>query len=709
MMTWNTSTDCCNWNGVTCNYSTGDVIGLDVSCGMLSGTINPNSSLFNLPHLQRLNLAFNYFSEQLPGEIRRFSNSLTHLNISFCLFSGQVPTDITLLSKLVSLDLSENHFDLKLHVLNNMFHNFTNLEKLSLASAHISSVLPTSLNISSSLKLLNLGYTKLQGKLPRYFFNLHSLEGLYLYGNYFTSDIPPETSLPKLVNLHIGQNDLRIEPHNINSLLKNSTLLESLHLYHCSLMGSLPESIFNLRHLNYLDLSDNNLNGILPSQLFTLPSLVHVSIEDNMFSGNVQFDSFSPSLKKLYLNQNQLVGSIDVKTFRKLTNLIVLDLSFNNFSGEWELDTFFSSLRKLYYLDLSYSGFSVTTNNANHYVNPGFRYLGLGSSKLKGFPNSVRAMKQLERLDLSRNEIHGIPHWVEEIGGNNLFYLNLSQNIITALPEFQWYGLEELYLQSNLIQGPFPQSICNMSNLLYLDMSNNHFGGLISQCFGKMTSYLDMIDMGNNNFHGTIPSLYDDCEWLVGLILNGNQLEGEVPSSLFKCRSLSVLDLGNNHLNGTFPSWLGELKNLQVLILKSNNFHGNIQPSSAVEFPFPSLQVLDLSHNEFVGKLPAKYFQNFDSMKNVVQNNSKAEYLNMGRNYYSFFVAVKGVDQAYPRLFVNLKIIDLSNNHFERGIPDVAIDQPQPWLLERITTILKNTHTPQQFIIDRKVKHKVFP
>ncbi|GKB18274.1 leucine-rich repeat-containing protein [Tanacetum coccineum] len=625
MTSWNTSTDCCIWNGVTCDRSTGDVIDLDLSCGLLSGTIHPNSSLFNLPHLQTLDLAYNDFTgSPIPSEIGSFSNSLTHLNLSRCGLSGQVPPDITLLHKLVSLDLND---DLKLEplVFINMFRNFTNLEELSLSNVNISLVLPTSLNISSSLKLLNLFNTGLQGKLPHYIFNLQSLETLDLRFNQFTGDIPSKISV-------------------------------------------------NLTHLTFMSLSGNNLNGTLPSWLFTSPSLESLDLRYNMFSGNVPFESFAlPSLKRLYLSNNQLSGQIDMQTLPKLTNLTDLDLSTNNFSGELELDTLLSSLKNLEYLDLSYNGFSVTTNNANHYVNPGFWSLKLASCKLKVFPESFRAMKQLEWIDLSGNEIHGqIPHWAGEIGRNELRLLNLSHNFITGLPQFQWYGLRELYLQSNLIEGPFPPSICNMNHLYALDMSHNSFDGVIPQCVGNISNSLTMMDLGNNSFQGTIPNVFEEFMYLEGLILNGNRLEGGVPSSLSKCESLKVLDLGNNHLNGTFPGWLGELRFLQVLVLKSNNFHGNIQPSFAVKSPFPGLQVLDLSHNGFVGQLPTKYFQNFNSMKNVVKDNTEPQYLYMGRGkYYSFVVAVKGVDQDIPRLFVSLTIIDLSNNYFERGIPEI--------------------------------------
>ncbi|GKE99518.1 leucine-rich repeat-containing protein, partial [Tanacetum coccineum] len=403
---WNTSTDCCIWKGVTCDRSTGDVIGIDLSKEFLSGTIHPNSSLFNLPHLQTLNLAFNDFSRsRIPSGFGRFSNSLTHLNLSGCGLSGQVPPDITLLHKLVSLDLSFNILldDLKLgpHVFINMLRNFTYLEELSLEEVDISSVLPTRLNISSSLKLLNLDSTGLQGKLPHYIFNLQSLETLALPGNHFTGDIPSKISV-------------------------------------------------NLTHLTSMDLTTNKLNGTLPSWLFTSPSLEYLYLHDNMFSGNVPFESFAlPSLKKLYLGYNQLAGHTDVQTFRQLTNLTDLDLSYNNFSGELELDTLLSSLTNLEWLELSYSGFSVTTNNANHYVNPGVLFLKLASCKLKVFPKSFRAMKHLQDLDLSDNEIHGqIPHWAWEIGRNELNRLNLSHNFITVLPQFQWYELKELHMHS---------------------------------------------------------------------------------------------------------------------------------------------------------------------------------------------------------------------------------------------------------------------
>ncbi|KAK1409355.1 hypothetical protein QVD17_35881 [Tagetes erecta] len=582
MKNWNTNTDCCDWNGVTCDHSTGDVIGLDLSCSMLQGTIHPNTTLFHLPHLQRLNLAYNDFTgSQLPPNMGMVSSSLTHLNISYCGFTRRVPTDISHLHKLVSLDLSSNGIDFNIepNVFVNLLQNCTDMKELSLKYVTISSVLPADLNISSSLELLNLASTGLQGKLPHSIFNLQSLVTLDLSSNginslllqphIFSSFIKNSTFLRDLwlaevniglvltthLNIFSSLRSLDLSFTNLQGKLPNDILnleyleeldlqgnkdlfgplpkvntstntplywldlsstrlsgaipasighlksLVYLSLSNCGLIGSLPNSLVNLRNLKFLYLASNMLSGTLPSSLFTLPSLEYIRLGDNKFQGNMPLELFSlQSIKGLSFANNQLTGQIDVldrgpalQTFQKLTNLTYIDLSNNGFRGVWDLDTLLSSLRNLETLILSQSGISVTTDNADHYVNPEFGILSLASCNIKVFPVSFRAMKVLKHLDLSSNDIHGhIPDWIGEIGGIKLLVLDLSNNSIT----------------------------------------------------------------------GTIPNVYEGWSGLEGFVLNGNQLEGNVPSSLNKCRNLRIMDLGNNHLNDTFPGWLGDLPKL---------------------------------------------------------------------------------------------------------------------------------------------------
>ena len=100
--------DCCKWDGVTCDWVTSHVIELDLSSSWLFSTIHSNTTLFPLPHLQRLNLAFNNFSgSSVSAEFGRFL-SLTHLNLYNSAFLGLISPKISHLSNLVSFDLSWN-------------------------------------------------------------------------------------------------------------------------------------------------------------------------------------------------------------------------------------------------------------------------------------------------------------------------------------------------------------------------------------------------------------------------------------------------------------------------------------------------------------------------------------------------------------------------------------------------------------------------
>ncbi len=70
------------WDGVICDKDTGHVIDLDMSSSCLFGSVNSNSSLFQLVHLQRLNLAYNNFNySQIPSQVGNLSG-LTYLNLT---------------------------------------------------------------------------------------------------------------------------------------------------------------------------------------------------------------------------------------------------------------------------------------------------------------------------------------------------------------------------------------------------------------------------------------------------------------------------------------------------------------------------------------------------------------------------------------------------------------------------------------------------
>ncbi|GKD61792.1 leucine-rich repeat-containing protein, partial [Tanacetum coccineum] len=81
---WNTSTDCCQWDGVSCNNVTGDVIGLDLRCGMLKGVLELFTLFSRLPHLEVLDLSYNSLSVVTNNVTDNVNPNLHGLGLAYC-------------------------------------------------------------------------------------------------------------------------------------------------------------------------------------------------------------------------------------------------------------------------------------------------------------------------------------------------------------------------------------------------------------------------------------------------------------------------------------------------------------------------------------------------------------------------------------------------------------------------------------------------
>ncbi|GJZ54670.1 leucine-rich repeat-containing protein [Tanacetum coccineum] len=398
-----------------------------------------------------------------------------------------------------------------------------------------------------------------------------------------------------------------------------------------------------LQRVTILDLSYRDLSGSLSPSIRFLSFLEVIQLQSNSLSGEIP-----AQVGLLYLGYNNLVGKIpdELGSFSMLNILIFLE---NKLEGG--IPRFIGNLTFLDTLSLGNCGLGGRIPDVFHRLSNLIRIALVGNNLVGTVPRSFYNLSSLEQVFFDKNRLTGkLPI---------KFGLMQPRLVVVSLSD-------------NLIEGPFPPSICNFKLLRYLDMSNNSFGGVIPQCFGNIMSSLEVIDLGNNFLCGTIPNVYKNCERLEGLILNGNQVEVEVPSSLSKCQSLKVLDLGNNNLNGTFPIWSRDLPKFSVLVLSSNNFHGPIGTSSTTQLPFPSLRVLDLSHNGFAGHLLVKYFQDFNSMKDAPKKGSKPEYLIIGgMTSFQVKMVVKDLELLFQKLLVDYTIVDLSQNSFEGEIPNV--------------------------------------
>jgi len=337
---WKNGTDCCKWDGVTCDTMSDHVIGLDLSSKNLKGELHPNSTIFQLKHLQKLNLAFNSFSgSSMPIGIGDLVK-LTHLNLSNSDLGGDISFTISHLSKLVSLDLSnswnmEQKLKLNPFTWKKLIHNATNLRELYLDYVDMYSIRERSLsmlkNLSSSLVSLRLASTGLQGNLSSDILSLPNLQKLDLSSNQNLSGQLPKSnwSTPlRYLNLRFSAFSGEI-PYSIGQLKSLTHLL----LSDCNFDGMVPLSLWNLSQLTYLDLFNNNFSGSIPDVYGNLNKLEYLVLSLNNLTGQVPSSLFHlPQLSLLYLSSNKLEGPIPIE-ITKRSKLSCVDLSYNMLNG----------------------------------------------------------------------------------------------------------------------------------------------------------------------------------------------------------------------------------------------------------------------------------------------------------------------------------------------------------------------------------------
>ncbi|CAN1134280.1 Receptor-like protein 50 [Linum perenne] len=664
---WDSSIDCCRWPGIRCDPG-GHVIGLDLSGEMIMGGLDDAMAMFNLQHLQVLDLSFNNFNTTVPTGIGNLTY-LRYLNLSSAGFYGQIPAAISGLTKLVGLDLSMLYFpgaptmklenpnllelvknlaqlvDLRLDGVNisaqgnqwcqALASSVKNLEALSMSNCFLSGRIDSSLSKLQSLSVIRLSSCLLNGEFPETIFQVPSLELLDLSNNGLLHgvlpDFPQNHSMQTL--LLSGTNFSGMLPASMGNLGK----LSRIELEGCNFNGPVPKSMEDLTQLVYVDLASNHFTGPIPSlglsknlvhldlsyNQESFQELVFVDLRHNAFSGSIPSSLFAiPSLQKLQLSFNQLRGWAPEFTNVTSSVLDTLDLSSNSMEGSIPRSIF--ELRSLKEILLSSNRFN-------------------GSVQL----NWIRSLQNLTTLDLSYNNL------TIDASGNSstsssfpqFGTLKLASSNLRMFPKLgnqTW--LANLDLSDNNIEGILPRWILESTTLSHLNLSHNHLTGLEVPI---SLPRLIVLDMHDNQLQGDIPIIPSSSYFFS---LSNNSLTGAIPTSICTAAFLGVLDLSNNKLNDTIPNCLMENINntLAVLNLRDNKLSGNI-PDRFQESC--SLETLDLSKNQLEGSFP-KSLSNCTSLK----------VLDLGNNRLS---------DGFPCLLeskANLRVLILRNNNFHGGL-----------------------------------------
>ncbi|XWS27455.1 hypothetical protein CRYUN_Cryun26dG0116600 [Craigia yunnanensis] len=570
---WKEGTDCCLWDGVSCDNVTGNVIGLDLRSCMLYGTIDSNNGLFLLSHLQRLNLADNAFCmSQIPSSISELV-SLPHLDLSNSDISGSVPQEI---SKLVSLDLSSNRYlYFETPAMKRLVQNMTKLRDVLLNGVGMFDVVPHSLvNFSSSLSSLNMDFCSLGehhgGEFPVNIFQLPNLKLLQLSYNPMIVHFPKSNWTSPLRFLEVvGTGFTGSFPNSIGDL-------KSLEHLYVDGRGELPNSIGNLVSLKQLNLQ-GNFTGSIPASIGNLTQLTEMRLSHNNFTGELPF------------------------SLGKLEHLMDLDLESNNFTGQ--IPNAFTNLTKLTRISLRYNNFNgqlpSSLFNLTHLVEVDF----LGNQLTGPIQSDINSHAGLVSLDISHNLLKGtVPSWLFLLPSLNR--LDLSYNQLDGhIDDFQINSsqLLDVDISNNMLHGQIPRSLFELEHLSSLSLSSNNMTGFLDLEMISKLKNLSALDLSYNSL-ALSPSTNVNYTFPMfsSLRLSSCNIR-EFPIILKDSTFVQVIDLSNNNIQGHVPKWFLGLGDGYLTYLNlSRNFL-----TSFSQYPWNMLQMLDLHSNLLQGSLPA--------------------------------------------------------------------------------------------------------
>lgn len=394
----------------------------------------------------------------------------------------------------------------------------------------------------------------------------------------------------------------------------NLTSLISLDLNRNNLSGGIPTEISNLKNLSSLELQFNELSGEINGELFDLPNLITLDLSYNQLTGNIPTGIGNLiNLSNLYLNDNSFSGEIPSE-IGHLTNLQELYLYDNNFTGDVPIE--FGSLINLTELFLHNNSLeklpdlSTLTNLTSCLLfNNNFTFSDLENAKINStyYSYSPQADVTIARTDHNEQTI-------------------LSVSLLGINNNYTWYNIQDslagekndtLIVDSNNIDDVY---YCRIKNSSFPDLvlKSNYekFGnpdltnGVVTSEYNALIKFYEKTDgeywKTDTNWLSSEPvenwhGISVDAVHVSEISLRGNNLRNQIPKEISELKFLKELFLYENNLSGMLPKEICELSNLEVLNLYKNNFYGNIPKEIG---NLTNLKEVTFSFNNFNGDIP---------------------------------------------------------------------------------------------------------
>ncbi|XP_057306115.1 leucine-rich repeat serine/threonine-protein kinase 2-like isoform X1 [Hydractinia symbiolongicarpus] len=296
--------------------------------------------------------------------------------------------------------------------------------------------------------------------------------------------------------------------------------------------------------LECLDLSDNMLTEMPASLSQSLPRLKVLNVSTNQIA-RFPYEIFKHQRIETVDISNNLVSNVKPSLLQVAISLTKLDISRNKLREfpSW-IGRFFPRLGKLF----------------------------LSQNEIKEIPNSAKGFRALVELNMSRNYLVSVSGtFISEC--TSLEKVDFSHNQLINLPKYTPNTLSRLStvkLSHNQLKDkrPFfiPQLILSIPSLQFVDLSHNMITQLPETQYWASKSLRDLL-LSHNRIRklNLIKNVAIYWPKLSILNLSHNNLE-IIPSEIGHLTSLSSLDVSYNPIT-TLPDEIGRLINLYVFPL----------------------------------------------------------------------------------------------------------------------------------------------
>lgn len=510
------------------------------SSEMVTKLLN-SGSLHKLSHIKSLDLSWSPW-EELGAEGSQAEGMWvkTRNNYSEEAKVKEIPDTIKDFQSLENLNIKGN----RLESFNNGILELKNLKKLTISSNSISQLpdlsslsnleyldcssnrlleIPESVFSLTKLKTLNFGFNHNIKIVSEKIHQLEDLESLQINNNEIES-LPQELSqLKNLLLLDVSGNPLKKHLEIIAKLPKLTSLDISINTCKEEQM-SIPNSIANLKTLNYLDMSDCNLKDI-PACIGELPNLEYLNLEKNEIETIDPAVGSLSNLATLNLSSNKNLSAIP-QTLGNLKKLETLNLY--DCKGIIEISDNLSKLKQLKTIELSYTQIEKI--------------------------DFVYEMSQLENLKLYGTKVIELNSKIKQL--SNLEVLDIRSTSITTLPN-EIGELKKLKeIQFKIFTNSLPYSICNLTELEVLE---GRFEGVKKPYpieFGNLVNLKRLAV--THDIAPSIPSSFSKLEKLVTLSFRDSEME-TIPKAFKDLINISTLDISDNYIDEIEPVFFSEL------------------------------------------------------------------------------------------------------------------------------------------------------